>query len=287
MLIVDAQIHMGAPTTEPWVTDPEARRAHHSFPDVTVMLAEMDRAGVDAVVLVPPLGNDAVPDNGFSLAAAHDHPDRIAVMGRYLAEDRANEPLLTDWMSQPGMLGIRLSFRKGRGNHAQLTDGTLDWFWEAAGEHGIPLMVNVGGLAESLVPVAQRHPKLRVIVDHLGLPSEDRIEDLSAAVAPLLQLADFENVAVKASALPCFIHEEYPFPTLYRTVKDVVNAFGANRTFWGSDLSRLPCDYGDLVRFFRDDLDFLTEEQHAAVLGEGILNWLQWDGPRARRLAEV
>lgn len=35
-------------------------------------------------------------------------------------------------------------------------------------------------------------------------------------------------------------------------MRRMVDTFGETRVFWGSELSRLRCPYGDLVAFFRD-----------------------------------
>jgi hypothetical protein len=46
--------------------------------------------------------------------------------------------------------------------------------------------------------------------------------------------------------------------------------------FWGSDLSRLPCGYGELVRFF-SNLDLISEAERRLLLGEGLRQWLAWE----------
>ena len=82
MLIADSQVHIwGADTPErPW----PAGRAHHAqkpYPVTAEMvLAGMDEAGVDRVVLVPPSWEG--DRNDLVLAAAARYPDRFAAMGR-------------------------------------------------------------------------------------------------------------------------------------------------------------------------------------------------------------
>jgi uncharacterized protein Smg (DUF494 family) len=62
----------------------------------------------------------------------------------------------------------------------------------------------------------------------------------------------------------------------------MVDTFGERRVFWGSDLSRLPWPYRDLVAFFRD-LDVLSADEREWVLGRGVTEWLGWTGPGAAR----
>ncbi len=79
MFIADAQIHIWAPNTpeRPWAPG----NVHREVPlEAAEVLREMDAAGVQRTVLVPPsLDADR---NDLALAAAQRHPDRFAVMGR-------------------------------------------------------------------------------------------------------------------------------------------------------------------------------------------------------------
>jgi hypothetical protein len=86
-------------------------------------------------------------------------------------------------------------------------------------------------------------------------------------------------VAVKASAFPCALDEAYPFPTAQRLTRRLVDAFGPERVFWGTDLTRLPCSYSEGVRYL-SEAGGLTEEELDLVMGQGLLNWLGWPGER-------
>ena len=80
MLIVDAQVHIwGADTAaRPW---PKRGPAQRPVPlGADELLREMDAAGVDRVVIVPPSWEG--DRNDLGLAAAKAHPQRFAVMGR-------------------------------------------------------------------------------------------------------------------------------------------------------------------------------------------------------------
>jgi hypothetical protein len=59
-------------------------------------------------------------------------------------------------------------------------------------------------------------------------------------------------------------------------VYELVGAFGADRVFFGSDLSRLPCGYEQLVDVFVNHLPELTSEQRRLVLGDALAGWLGW-----------
>ena len=68
----------------------------------------MDAAGVDRTIIVPPAFEG--DRNDLALAAAQAHPDRFAVMGRIDIEAPDVRGSLASWRSQPGMLGLRVTF---------------------------------------------------------------------------------------------------------------------------------------------------------------------------------
>jgi L-fuconolactonase len=80
MLISDSQVHIWAANTpeRPWAPGtrpPCAEPLGHEE-----LLREMNAAGVDRVVIVPPSLDGF--RNDLALAAAQAHPDRFAVMGK-------------------------------------------------------------------------------------------------------------------------------------------------------------------------------------------------------------
>jgi predicted TIM-barrel fold metal-dependent hydrolase len=174
------------------------------------------------------------------------------------------------------MLGIRLSINRGD-TSAQIRAAIDSGFFAEAERADVPLYLYTPRLHAEIDQVAAAFPDLRITVDHLALDGADG--PLAKAVAPLLPLAKHANVAVKASALPCFVSEDYPYPQIVRTVYELVAAFGPNRVFWGSDLSRLPCSYEQLIGLFLREMPRLTPEDLNWIMGEGVSAWLNW--PRA------
>jgi predicted TIM-barrel fold metal-dependent hydrolase len=238
------------------------------------LIREMDAAHVDRAVLVPPAWEG--DRNDYALEAAAAWPDRFGVMGRVSVPDgETNRGRLADWRAQPGMLGVRVSFVRGPAP-SWLTDGVADWLWEEAEAARVPVMVLAPGLLDKLGTIAARHPGLRLIVDHLGILPELRDAQIDPAIDALLPLAEYENVAVKATCLPSNVSDAYPFRSLHPRIKRVVEAFGPSRVFWGSDLTRLPCTYDEARRLFTDELDFVSTEDREWMMGRGIATWLDW-----------
>ena len=278
MMIIDSQVHIWAPETpaNPYSTE-NAAKPHRSVPlGHDELLREMDGAGVAHCVLVPPTWE--ADRNDTSLEAARLHPDRFAVMGKIKLTAPESRALMATWKSQPHMLGIRLVFNAGRSKE-WLTDGTADWFWDAAERYDVPVMAFAPNAVPKLGAIAERHPGLRMIIDHLGLSSALRGKTLEPAVDEVIKLARLPNVAVKVSALPCYVEEPYPFPTLHPIVRRVVDAFGPRRCFWGTDLSHLTCPYKQCVTLFTEEMKSLSSTELEWIMGRGIAEWLNWPLP--------
>ena len=275
MIIVDAQVHIwGADTPErPWPPD-GAFRTHRPQPfSKDDLLKEMDAAGVARVVIVPPSWEG--DRNDLGLEAARLHPDRFAVMGRLTIERPESRGLLTGWRRQPGMLGLRFTFGTAL-QRPWLTDGTADWLWPAAERAGLPVMLSVPGSLPQVDRVAERHPGLRLVIDHLGLSQAKKDAAAFEHLPHLLALSSRPNVAVKASALPCYSTEPYPYRGLHPHIRRVFDAFGPRRMFWGTDLTRLPCSYRQAITLFSEELPWLSASDKEWVMGRAAGEWLGW-----------
>ena len=173
-----------------------------------MVLAAMDEAGVDRAVLIPPSWEGDY--NDLVLEAAQLHPDRFAAMGRLSIQRPESRALVAGWKSQPGMLGIRLTFHLEE-HRKWLFDGTADWLWPAAERAGVPIMVYAPASVRKIEKIAARYPGLRFVIDHLALGVHARGNLAFVELADVCRLARLPNVAVKASALPCHSTMPYPF----------------------------------------------------------------------------
>ncbi|MDE2580511.1 MAG: amidohydrolase [Rhodospirillales bacterium] len=274
MRIVDAQVHIwGANSPErPWPSwGPGNEHLPQPFTQEK-LLAAADAAGVDRVVIVPPSWEGDY--NDLALAAAAAHPARFAVMGRFTI-DPANGARLSTWRAQTGMLGLRFVYRP---EMTWLYDDSAEWLWQACERHVLPVMMFAPGHLAALDRLAERHPGLNLVLDHMELRRE---KDAAAFVdlPDLIRIARLPNVAVKASALPCYTDDVYPYRSIHDYIRQVFDAFGPRRTFWGTDLTRLPCSYREAISFFTDELTFLSAEDKEWVMGRAVCEWLGWSLP--------
>jgi predicted TIM-barrel fold metal-dependent hydrolase len=178
------------------------------------------------------------------------------------------------------MLGMRFTFHTDL-QRPWLTDGTADWLWPVAERAGVPLMVLVPGSLDALGRIAARHPGLTLVIDHVGLKIREKAPQVFEDLRAVCALARHPNVAVKASGMPSLSSESYPFRDLHPHIRTLVDAFGPKRTFWGTDLTRMPCTYRECVALFTEELPWLTGAELEWVMGRGVCEWLGWPLPAA------
>lgn len=273
-MIVDSQVHIWAAETpdRPWYSPTSHLPSPFGYEDLR---KEMDKAGVDAAVLVPPGWEGG--RNDLALEGAATYPERFTVMGRIDLADKANARLLPKWTETPGMTGIRLAFQKER-ESGWLHDGTADWFWAEAEKYDIPLMLFAPGENAAFAEIARNHPRLRIIVDHMNLKRE-KDEEAAAAMESVIPLAEFPNVTVKVSSIPLYSTEPYPYRNLHAALDRLIRAFGPERAFWGTDLTRIWAlieSYRQCVTVFTEELDFLSTDDLEWVMGKGLTRFLRW-----------
>ena len=271
MQIVDAQIHI-------WATGLPNNKAHIQETSFTAKqaIALMDEAGVHAAIIHPPSWDPKSHD--LALAAVNDYPNRFAIMGTLPLNRAVSEKEIPSWKNNV-VLGLRYTLLE-EPHRSWIADGSLDWLWKIAEEEKIPISMLVTDSLIDLQNIAERHPELRLTIDHLGgrggnttLKDNDAMEH----IPNLLKLAKYPNVAVKATGAPGYSGETYPFPIMQGYLKQIYDAFGPNRTFWGTDITKMPCSWKDCITMFTEEARWLDENDRALVMGDAICAWWGWD----------
>jgi L-fuconolactonase len=274
-MIIDSQIHIWAADRpdRPWPAAGASGRTaetHRAEPWTgTEALQAMDTAGVDRAILIPPSWEGE--RNDVVLAAAQAAPEQFAVMGR-IADD-AEPQAMRDWLEQPSMLGIRVILAR---TSAWIAKGAEHPLWGAAAEAGVPVMLATAGNTALAAEIARRHPALRIALDHMGTGVLREGFDAFADAELVFEMARSPNVSVKLSALPCYSKQDHPWADVMPYVRRLFDAYGSARLFWGSDLTRLPCPYPQLVSFFREDIPWLKGKAQDEVMGKALAAWLGW-----------
>jgi predicted TIM-barrel fold metal-dependent hydrolase len=267
MLVIDAQVHIwgsGKPS--------DHHRQTSRYP-AQELIQEMDQAGVDGAVLHPPSWDPH--SNEMAIEAATKYPDKYCALGWFPLDDPSQRKRIETWKQQTGMLGLRWSLTRA-GQETWHADGTMDWLWPAAEKAGTPIATMAWRFLPLFKQIAERHPHLKLIIDHCGLVRSGKGEAAMATLPDLLPLAKLPNVAVKATGAPGYSAQPYPFGDIKDGLQRIFDAFGPDRFFWGTDITRMPCSYRQCVTFFTEELPWMKGPDLEKVMGKAVVNWLDW-----------
>ncbi|HTD91428.1 MAG TPA: amidohydrolase family protein [Burkholderiales bacterium] len=277
MLIVDSQIHI-------WQNG--RMSSHHrqvSTYSIEDAVAEMASAGVDCAVIHPPssLGEAA---NVYAAEAVRRHPEKFCILGHFDLESPDRENIVAHWRERPGMLGFRFTFNQPE-QKAWWTDGSLDWFWAACEKADLRIgLLASGNNMAAMAKIAGRYPRLKLHIDHIGRGGGGKGVTDDAVFADLkdmLALAKFPNIAVKLSGAPSYSSQAYPYKNIHGYLRQIIEAFGPERCFWGTDITRMPCSYRQCVTLFTEEMPWLKGRDLEWVMGEAVVKWLGWKRPAA------
>ena len=272
MLIVDSQIHL-------WQNGKMSPH-HRQIPTYSAAdaLAEMATAGVDCAVIHPPsaLGE---PANALAVEAVRKHPDKFCILGHFDLQSPDREKIVARWRERPGMLGFRYTFSQPNEKN-WWTDGSLDWFWKACEKENLRVgLLASGPNIAAFAKIAERHPGLKMHIDHIGRGGgrADVKDDAAYAnLGEMLALAKLPNVAVKLSGAPSTSTQAYPYKSIHKYLRQIIETFGPERCFWGTDITRMPCTYKQCVTMFTEEMPWLKGRDKDQVMGAAFVNWLGW-----------
>jgi predicted TIM-barrel fold metal-dependent hydrolase len=275
-MIVDAQVHLWKAETEDWKWVPGVQPQLPEPFTIERLVPMMDEAGVDRVVIVPPSWPG--DRNDYALEAARRYPKRFRIMGKLPLQDPKGAALLAKWREQPGMAGLRVIFNTPQ-TLPSLTDGSVDWLWAAAEKAELPIMCFAPAATAAFGRIAERHRGLELILDHMGAAAAMAKDNTVAqAIDATVALAKYPNVSVKVSASPGLSHEPYPWRDVAVHIKRVFEAYGPQRSYWGTDLTNTYAkgSYRQRITQFTEELPFLSESDKDWVMGRAIMQRLKW-----------
>lgn len=282
MFVVDSQVHIWKEETpeRPWVPGARERirlNGHREEPfSYEECLAMMDGAGVARALIVPPSWEGDRID--YALEACAAHPDRFGIMAR-VPQNKPEEgaALMREFADNPYVKGTRLTFHRPVDRNWMI-DGTCDWYWPLAEELGLPTMVHAPIWKAELGAIADRHPGLRIIIDHMGIMARCVDDAIGYWVQETADLHERPNIHVKLSAIPGYSTHPFPNLNIERYVRLMVDEMGPERCFWGTDITRLTghgLTYRDAIEQFTKHFSFTTDELEQ-IMGRGICDCLGW-----------
>jgi L-fuconolactonase len=282
--IIDAQIHEPQ-LDRPWEFGEES---------VHALGCELAREAMDSVGVDIALINAS--DEFLKLALAR-YPDRFAACGRLDHGDPALAEKVAAYRDRPGWLAVRTRIITWQNVQTapDFESGAIEPLFAAAEKHGLPVFCFASGHAGRLASVAQAHPDLLLIVDHVGLPQTPMkvAPNPWEKLAEVNSLARYPNVAIKFSGGHMLSHEPYPHRDAWKHLLTMVEAFGPDRLMWGSDVTRTRMTPGTTDRGLREDwattyadsvgfvhnTDELAAGDKEKILGGTIRRLLRWPRP--------
>jgi len=271
MKIIDAQVHLWSQTVIP------PGGGHRQVKSFTAeeLLAEMAEAGVDAGLNHPPASWDPT-SNALAIEVAKKYPDRFAIMGQFDPKNPANKALIPTWRKQPGMMGLRWALLQPA-EQKLLHEGALDWIWPEAEKAGLAVAMMGGIFLKQFRSIAERYPGLKLILDHCGLNRLGQDAEAFIHLDEMTALAKLPNVAVKMTGAPHYSTQPYPFKNIQDGLHRIFDAYGPDRLFWGTDITRMPCTYRQCVTFFTEELPWLKGQDLEKVMGRSLCKWVGWN----------
>lgn len=247
-------------------------------------LPRLRRAGVDGVVLVQSADNRQ--DTDYMLATAERHAEVVAVVGYVALEDPAATAVeLAELADHPLVVGIR-NLIHDRADPDFLLRPDVNESLALIAAAGLTYDV-VSVLPRHLehVPVlAERHPDLRMVIDHLSKPPIGEA-DREPWWSLIERAAQSPNVYAKVSGLyPGRDMTDWSTDAIRPYVARALECFGASRLMYGGDwpISVLAGDYDVVWGGLQPLFDELGIADRAALLAETAIEFY---GIPASRLA--
>ena len=285
-MIVDAHVHLwdARHTPQPWMTDEHASIARPFGPgDLGPLL---DANGVDAVVLVQGACLDS--DTDYLLGEASRH-DWIAAVTAWLTLDdprRARSRLL-ELATHRAFRGVRHLIHDENDPHWILRPSVLESL-SLLEEHEVILELpvvfprHIGD-----VPVlAERFPRLRIVIDHLGKPPIGT-DEMGRWERELRAAAAYPNVVTKLSGLNTALgRPDWRVEELLPASETALDCFGPERLMCGSDwpVLLLNGDYDRVWDATRRLVEAIAGPNGAALLGENAARIYGFASPQTTTL---
>ena len=234
-MIVDTHVHVWEIDPPKYPVGPTAP-TWNSYPDepgtADELLVEMDAHGVDWTVLVQT--SWSTWDNGYIADSVERFPSRFIGHGLIDPQDPDNAEQVRYWIEDRGLVGFRFHPMYYPDEKILLTRQNEPMWEEIASLDAVIQFHLRGEFADQVAAIADRHPSLKLILDHMGYPQVDADE---ADFQPIVDLAQHDNICLKLSDVAGRSSQDFPYRDVHPFIEKLVGAFGAERMVWGDGIS--------------------------------------------------
>jgi len=274
-LIIDSQVHAYERNhpQRPWHATLEGP------PQVTGddMIIAMDKAGVDAALLVSPISLYRY-DPSYALKAYATRPSRFAVIKPFNPADANVREQIEEWAATPGVVGTRVLLDER--DDWDVGDQGLNHIFATSARVGLPLAVHAPRQLKLIKKIAANHPDTQVVLDHLGLeqplappPPSNPFDGINH----ILALAELDNVVIKVSGVCTLSHKRFPYEDIWPSLLKIIESYGIERCIWGTDWTRALrlCSYEQSVDAFTGT-DHLSANEITALMAGNLMRVYDW-----------
>lgn len=227
-------------------------------------LADMQEHNIDRAVLVHP--EPYGDDHRLVLDCLERESERFRATALYYPRDKDAPDRLRDLVAQqPKIVGIRFhaTSRDRKAYLDSFDDPGVVALWKTAAELGLIVELHIGPYyARQVVPLITEYAETPVIIDHLAVPRAGN----AVEYADVLDLARFDHVYMKLSALGQIAEDPPLFTSVRPFTRRVIEAFGPAHMVWGNGIPAM-------VDAHMQDY---SEADRALVKGKNLARLLNW-----------
>lgn len=261
MRIIDSHVHVLS-TFQPMAPFEDTGR-------VDRLLQLMDDSGVEKAVMLPVVADFSLTNNEDCARWAAEHPDRLATMTDVPLHQADAPQRVSRARDQYGAVAI--SYYPNSADLSWLLAPDREPLWAAFAASGLVCNLQVNPPNYPVIlELARRHPQIRFVCNHLGLPLK-HFEPDDPEYGGLLAARSLPNLFVKASAFYAAAATSWDFrcPRGLGFFAALRQGLGPDRLLWGTDWppTSRHLTYRqalELVRTFAEDLD---DDSRCLVLG--------------------
>jgi predicted TIM-barrel fold metal-dependent hydrolase len=236
-VLIDTHVHVWPLDDAPGHRPVEGAKVRH--PEVAApvewLLNDMAEYGIDRCVLVQ--SSAFGWDNRYMVECLERYPGKFKAIGLVNPLDQFNGDQLWYWWNQ-GLSGFRLHPLYYPELPVWIDSPEHDSLWKAAADTGSILQFHMHPHhAPALHRMASRHPRTRVIVDHIGKPDVTEPPPYPS-FQPVLKLAELPSVRVKIGDYQIASKQEFPWRDTWPFIALLKEHFGVERMMWGTGYPR-------------------------------------------------
>ncbi|MGH2371185.1 MAG: amidohydrolase family protein [Chloroflexota bacterium] len=266
--VIDTHVHVwplgDAPGHRP---APNAKvRPPKAAAPVEWLLQDMEEYGIQHCVLVQ--SSAFGWDNTYMVECLERYSGRFKAMGLVDPLGDDNAQALEMWMGR-GLSGFRFHPLYYPDEPSWVDAPANNPLWDAAAATGAIMQFHLRPKhAPALARMIERHPRVRVIIDHIGKPDVTEAPPYPS-FEPVLRLAEFPLVWAKIGDYQIASKQEFPWRDTWPFVSLLKDRFGPQRMIWGTGYPRtarlVPLEQA--LRYVEDELP-LTDEDRRQILWE-------------------